>query len=86
MVIMSDIVKVHSVDWVSAYLQGELLEGEAVYTHMAPGHVQYDPHGNPYVLKIVKPIYGIPQAGRRFQRCIFPWLRAQGFRQQARRL
>ena len=73
--------KVHSVDWVSAYLQGELLEGEVVYTHMPPGHTQYDSHGKPYVLKVVKPIYGIPQAGRRFQRSIFPWLRAQGFRQ-----
>ena len=28
--------KVHSVDWVPAYLQGELLEGEVVYTHMVP--------------------------------------------------
>ena len=25
--------------------------------------------------------YGLPQAGRRFQRSIYPWLRDQGFRQ-----
>jgi hypothetical protein len=33
------------------------------------------------VCKIVKPIYGIPQAGRRLQRKIFPWCRELGLRQ-----
>lgn len=45
---------------------------------MPPGYEQYDPQGNAYCLEVVKPIYGIPQAGRRFQRSIFPWLRSQG--------
>ena len=72
---------IRSVDWVAAYLQGELLEGEVVYCHMPPGYQEYDPQGRPYVFMVVKPIYGIPQAGRRFQRAIFPWIRAQGFRQ-----
>ena len=56
--------KVRSVDWVAAYLQGELLEGEVVYCHMPIGYTQTDKNGRPYILKIVKPIYGIPQAGR----------------------
>ena len=71
--------KVRSVDWVAAYLQGELLEGEVVYCHMPAGYTQPDKDGRPHILKIVKPIYGIPQAGRRFQRSIYPWLRSQGF-------
>ena len=72
---------VRSVDWVAAYLQGDLLEGEVVYCHMPPGYEQYDEAGRPFKLCIRKPIYGIPQAGRRFQRSIFPWLRDQCMRQ-----
>ena len=68
---------IRSVDWVAAYLQGELQEGEVVYCHMPSGYEQNDPSGHPYCLEICKPIYGMPQAGRRFQRSIFPWLREQ---------
>ena len=46
--------KVRSVDWVAAYLQGELLEGEGVYCHMPIGYIQTDQNGRPYILKIVK--------------------------------
>ena len=31
------------------------------------------PDGLPYVCCVMKPIYGVPQAGRRLQRKIFPW-------------
>ena len=72
---------VQSIDWVAAYLQGELLEGENVFCHMPPGHELFDKDGQPLKLKIVKPIYGIPQGARRFQRSLFPWLRARGFHQ-----
>ena len=72
--------KVRSIDYVAAYLQGKFLEGEVIYCHMAPGYVKLDPDGTPRVLKIVKPIYGIPQAGRRLQRQIFPWMQAHGLR------
>ena len=41
-----------SVDWVAAYLQGELLEGEVVYCHMPAG---YEKEG--MILMIIKPIY-----------------------------
>ena len=61
-------------DFVSAYLQGELEEGEVVYCHPPPG---YERPG--YVCKVVKPVYGMAQAGRRWQRSLFPWLVNHGF-------
>jgi hypothetical protein len=72
--------KVRSIDYVAAYLQGKFIEGEVIYCHMPPGYVELDSDGTPRVLKIVKPIYGIPQAGRRLQRQIFPWMKAQGLK------
>ena len=65
---------VRSIDFVAAYLQGEFVEGEVVYCSMPPGYEQYDADGNAYLCEIVKPIYGIPQAGRRLQRRVFPWM------------
>ena len=72
--------KVRSIDYVATYLQGKFIEGEVIYCHMPPGYVELDSDGIPRVLKIVKPIYGIPQAGRRLQRQIFPWMKAQGLK------
>ena len=65
---------VRSIDFVAAYLQGEFVEGEVVYCSMPPGYEQYDANGNAYLCKVIKPIYGIPQAGRRLQRRVFPWM------------
>jgi hypothetical protein len=65
---------VRSVDFVSAYLQGSFLEGEMVYCHMPAGYVQTDESGIPLVCCVKKPVYGIPQAGRRLQRGIFDWM------------
>ena len=65
---------VRSVDLVAAYLQGEFIEGESVYCYMPPGYVKKDENGNPFVVEVVKPIYGIPQAGRRLQRKLSPWM------------
>ena len=64
---------VRSVDFVAAYLQGEFIEGEVVYCKQPPGSNQIGSDGQPMVCVITKPIYGIPQAGRRLQRKIFPW-------------
>ena len=72
--------RVRSIDWVAAYLQGKFLDGEVVYCSMPPGHEEFDENGVPYCLRIDKPIYGMPQAGRRLQRQIFPWLEQQGGR------
>lgn len=60
------------------YLQGEFLDGEVVYCYMPPGYEERDEHGNPYLLRVEKPIYGIPQAGRRLQRKAFPWFLSPG--------
>ena len=70
-------------DFVSAYLQGELLEDEVVYCQMPPGYELVGRDGRQRVCRVEKPIYGMAQAGRRWQRTIFPWLTdpAQGFTQ-----
>ena len=72
----------HRWDFVSAYLQGELEEGETVYCQAPPGpHGQLGADGRPRVWKVVKPVYGLAQAGRRWQRSLFPWLKEWGFTQ-----
>ena len=63
-------------DFVAAYLQGELLEGETVYCYPPPG---YERTGQ--ICRICKPVYGMAQAGRRWQRTLFPWLASFGFKQ-----
>ena len=70
---------VRSVDLVAAYLQGEFLDGEVVYTYLPQGAQKFDERGRPMLAKVVKPIYGIQQAGRRLQRMLFEWLREYGF-------
>ena len=66
-------------DFVAAYLQGQLEPGEVVYCHPPPGHSL--PEGDGHVCRVEKPIYGMAQAGRRWQRSIFPWFVQHGFRQ-----
>lgn len=44
-----------------------------------PGFERKDSDGNELICKIVKPVYGMAQAGRRWQRSLFPWLREFGF-------
>jgi hypothetical protein len=70
-------------DFVAAFLQGELLEEEDVYCSMPPGYATgldpSNPTGNGVVLKVNKPIYGMAQAGRRWQRTLFPYLVRHGF-------
>ena len=71
---------VRSVDLVAAYLQGRFIDGEVVYCHLPAGYPKYDSKGRPKLAKVVKPIYGIQQAGRRLQRMLFEWLREQNFK------
>ena len=68
-------------DFVAAYLQGELLEGETVYCYAPPGYVRKGSDGKTQICRILKPVYGMAQAGRRWQRTLFPWLKEFGFRQ-----
>ena len=71
-------------DFVAAYLQGELEPGECVFCYPPPGHehtVGVGADGRPRLCRVDKPIYGMAQAGRRWQRSLFPWLLEQGFAQ-----
>ena len=74
-------LRMHRWDFVSAYLQGELEEGEVVYCQPPKGYERQDESGRRLVCKVVKPIYGMAQAGRRWQRSLFPWLKDFGFEQ-----
>ena len=66
-------------DFVAAYLQGELVEGEVVYCLPPSGYAKVGRDGQLMVCKVVKPVYGMAQAGRRWQRSLFPWLLEYGF-------
>eukprot|EP00965_Chrysotila_dentata_P054667 1814903-Pleurochrysis_carterae.AAC.1 len=68
-------------DFVAAYLQGELEPGEVVYCHPPPGYETLGQDGKSRVCRVIKPIYGMAQAGRRWQRSLFPWLTSWGFKQ-----
>ena len=81
-------------DFVAAYLQGELEEGETVYCSLPPGYEtvvdkkgvrrpNVGADGKPRIYRIEKPVYGMAQAGRRWQRTLFPWMLdpANGFKQ-----
>ena len=70
---------IRSIDYVAAYLQGKFVDGEVVFCRMPPGFEEIDKKtGKPFILRIEKPIYGIPQAGRRLQRQVVPWMKRQG--------
>ena len=67
-------LKMRRWDFTAAYLQGSLEEGEVVYCHMPPGYDVKGGDGASRVCKILKPCYGMSQAGRRWQRALFPWI------------
>ena len=74
-------------DFVAAYLQGELEPGEVVYCTPPPGYGTAEIDGRVRLVPtaeadgvdrlclVVKPVYGMAQAGRRWQRSLFPWLK-----------
>ena len=75
-------------DFVAAYLQGSLEPGEVTYCTPPPGYGTAEIDGRVRLVPIadadgvdrlclvVKPVYGMAQAGRRWQRSLFPWLKA----------
>ena len=74
-------LKMRRWDFVSAYLQGQLEPGEVVYCLPPPGPYSTNgADGRPRVWKVVKPVYGMAQAGRRWQRALFPWLTSWGLK------
>jgi len=62
-------------DLVAAFLQGSLLDDEIVFMKYPPGHTEVGADGKDKVYLVQKPIYGLKQAGRRFQRDFFAWLK-----------
>eukprot|EP00965_Chrysotila_dentata_P055428 1839057-Pleurochrysis_carterae.AAC.1 len=70
-------------DFVAAYLQGNFQQGEVMYCHAPPGYGTVGSDGRPRICRVEKPIYGMAQAGRRWQRTLFPWLRDYGFTQSS---
>ena len=68
-------------DFASAYLQGNLEPGEVVYCSMPPGYDEIGADGLSRICVVTKPIYGMAQAGRRWQRDLFAWLISEGFSQ-----
>ena len=81
-------LKMRRWDFVAAYLQGELEPGEVVYCTPPPGystalvdgkvHLVLSAQGDGVdrICRVEKPVYGMAQAGRRWQRTIFPWILA----------
>jgi hypothetical protein len=68
-------------DFVAAYLQGALEPGEVNYCSCPPGAEEFDDEGEPIIYRVNKPVYGMAQAGRRWQRSLFPFLLSLGFSQ-----
>ena len=68
-------------DFVSAFLQGDLEPGEQIACRPPPGYETLGDDGGHKVWRVLKPIYGMQQGGRRWQRSLFPWFKALGFRQ-----
>lgn len=67
-------------DFVSAFLQAELEPGEVVYCSAPPGpYATSGQDDRPRVWRVNKPVYGMAQAGRRWQRSLFSWLTDYGF-------
>ena len=65
-------LKVRRWDFVAAYLQGMLEEGETVYCSLPPGYEdEMGTDGKPAVYQIIKSVYGMAQSGRRWRRTLF---------------
>eukprot|EP00965_Chrysotila_dentata_P203276 6181614-Pleurochrysis_carterae.AAC.1 len=62
----------------AAYLQEELEWGKVVYCRFPPAYETVGSDGRAQICKVPKPINGMAQAGRRWQRSLFPWLRDWG--------
>ena len=68
-------------DFVSAFLQGDLEPGEQILCHSPPGYETLADDGSRKIWRVLRPIYGMQQGGRRWQLSLFPWFEALGFRQ-----
>ena len=69
------------IDISNAYLQGRLIDkdGRQKYIYVQDPLNRKDKKGRPYFLRLKKPLYGLKQAGRRWQEELHEHLRAHGF-------
>ena len=65
-------------DFVSAFLQGDLEQAEQILCRPPPGYETLGDDGNHRIWRVLRPIYGMQQGGRRWQRCLFPWIISHG--------
>jgi hypothetical protein len=70
-----------SIDVVKAYLQAVLTED--LYMMVPPGLSRFDGDGKPQVVKLKKSLYGLRQAGRRWNELFTSKVTAWGFKQSA---
>jgi hypothetical protein len=68
--------EIESFDFNGAYLNGELDANEQVFMQALPGY-KSDPH---IVKRLLKSLYGLKQAGRRWYDTLFCALKSLGFR------
>ena len=61
-------------DFVSAFLQEDLEQGEQILCRPPPGYETLGDDVDHKIWRVLRPIYGMQQAGRRWQRCLFPWI------------
>jgi transposase InsO family protein len=72
--------EVHAFDFNAAYLNGELGEGEEIYMQQPPG---YEVGSEEWVKELLKAIYGLKQAGRKWYDVLYRALIELGFRVSA---
>ena len=70
----------HQSDIVAAYLNGSLEEGEEVWMTQPEGFEVHGRDGRPLYCKLKKAIYGLKQAGRRWNQHLNEFMEAQGFK------
>ena len=63
-------------------MRGDLEPGEQIACiRPPPGYETLGDDGNHKIWRVLKQIYRMQQGGRRWQRSLFPWFKALGFRQ-----
>lgn len=65
-------------DFEAAYLQRELDAGDTIDCSPPPGHATIGNDGSIVVWRAQRPVYGMAQVGRRWQRSLYPWLKSVG--------
>jgi hypothetical protein len=60
-------LEIHQIDVVSAYLNGELDDGEIIYMKEPPGFAESESgDGGGWLLRLLRPLYGLKQSGRKW--------------------